>query len=108
MNLPTVRPTLDNRYLLVEPFRVDQTFVVPAGYQTNGANIPRLFWWLIPPFKPKYLPAIIVHDFLCDKERYKEADDLFEQMLFAIETSWRTRLMVKAVRLYHRVRYGTQ
>jgi len=109
MTFPVVSPTKDDRYMLDRPYRITPSLVIPAGYKTNGANIPRLLWFIVPPFKPKYLPAVIVHDFLCDKDRYKEADDMFEQMLLMqIEDSFRTRMMVRVVRLYHRVRYGVK
>jgi len=107
MIMPEVKPTLDNRYILARPYILDGGLVIPAGYKTNGANIPRLFWFIIPPFKPKYLPAVIIHDFLCDKEQYKKADELFAKYLLNIENSWKTRAMIKAVKLYHFIRYKT-
>jgi hypothetical protein len=79
---------------------------VPRGYETNGANIPRIFWGVIPPFKPKYLPAVIVHDYLCDLEQYALADRFFEDMLLKIENSFKTRVMIFTVRLYHKIKYG--
>jgi len=103
---PIFYPTRDNKVILVKPFRVSKEFVIPAGYKSNGANIPRLFWWFIPPFKPKYLPAVIAHDWLCDKERYKEADEMFEKLLLEIEDSFKTRVMIRAVKLYHKIFYG--
>jgi len=101
-----ITPTHNNRFILKKPFRIEN-IQIPKGYKTNGANIPRIFWWFIPPFKPKYLPAVIVHDYLCDKDKYTLADDLFEKILVDyIENSFRTRIMVKAVRLYHKIKYG--
>lgn len=51
---------------------------IPEGYTTNGADIPRIFWSIYPPFKPKYLKAIVLHDYLCDEAKsgqdYKHAD----------------------------------
>jgi len=49
---------------------------------------------------------VVVHDFLCNKERYKEADWYFEKILFSVEKSFVTKAMVVAVKLYHKVRYG--
>lgn len=34
---------------------------VPAGYETDGASVPRHFYWLIPRFEDA-LPAAIAHD----------------------------------------------
>jgi hypothetical protein len=102
-NLCKVSPTYGNRYVLL-----DQYMMVPAGYKTNGANIPMIFWWVTPPFKPEYLPAVIVHDYLCDEELYSEADKYFESILYKIDKNWKTWLMVKFVKLYHRIKYGVK
>jgi hypothetical protein len=39
--------------------------LVPAGYQSDFASVPRLFWRLFPPGGP-YRAAAVVHDWLCD------------------------------------------
>ena len=101
---PKLEATSDNKYRLLEEFRCGD-IVVPKGYVTNGADIPRLFWFIVPPFKPKFMHAILVHDYLCDLDRYKEADDCFEKLLFRVEKSIVTRLMVFAVKWYHKLRY---
>ncbi len=108
MQVPIFYPTRDNKVVLAKDFEVKKLFVIPAGYKSNGANIPRLFWWLIPPFKPKYLPAVIVHDYLCDLEKYEVADVFFEELLLDTEDSFKTRLMIRAVKLYHRFKYGVK
>jgi hypothetical protein len=36
--------------------------VIPAGFITDGASIPRVLWWLISPFGP-LLEGAILHDF---------------------------------------------
>ena len=41
--------------------------VVPAGYRTDFASIPRIFWRLMPP-GGQYREAAVVHDYLCDVE----------------------------------------
>lgn len=38
---------------------------VPAGYLTDGASVPRIFWNVIPPWG-KYGQAAVVHDILCE------------------------------------------
>jgi len=98
----------DGNVMLVTDF-IYRNIKVPAGYVTNGANIPRIFWSVIPPFSPQLLPAVIVHDYLCDKEAYALADKAFEQMLRELEVSvWKRVVMVCAVKWYHRIRYGVK
>ena len=100
-----VTPTIDNKFKLVNKFYISGIFI-RKGYKTNGANIPRILWIIVPPFKPKYLPAIIVHDYLCDIEQYKKADKVFEETLLEIEDSFITKSMIKCVKFYHKIRYG--
>lgn len=54
-------------YRLVEPYvheGNDQTFVVPAGFKTDLATVPRIFWSLLPP-QGAYEAAAVLHDYLC-------------------------------------------
>lgn len=106
-----ISPTPDNRYIIrrsIEYTFKGKNIKVPSGYKTNGANIPRFFWWFIPPFKPKNLPAVILHDYLCDLEDYKLADDVFEEVLNKINKGFKSNIMIHAVRIYHRIRYGVK
>jgi hypothetical protein len=38
---------------------------VPAGYLTDGASVPKIFWNIIPPWGI-YGQAAVVHDLLCE------------------------------------------
>ena len=38
-------------------------FVVPAGFPTDFATVPRVVVWLVPPFG-RYTAAAILHDWL--------------------------------------------
>lgn len=38
---------------------------VPAGFLTDGASVPRPFWWLLPPWS-SYGQAAVMHDLLCE------------------------------------------
>lgn len=39
--------------------------IVPKGYTTDGASIPKVFWWLLSPFE-SYFKCCVLHDYLCD------------------------------------------
>ena len=39
------------------------TITAPAGFETDFASVPRLFWRIVPPWG-RYSPAAVVHDFL--------------------------------------------
>ncbi|MDD2290685.1 MAG: DUF1353 domain-containing protein [Aliarcobacter sp.] len=100
---PTLQPTKTNKFVLTEEYRY-KCIKIPIGYETNGADIPRPFGLIIQPFSPKYLPAILVHDFLIEKATNSFdiciANEYFEEMLLIIEDSYKTKIMIIAVKLY--------
>lgn len=104
VDYPHIQATHNNTYVLLKDFEAHGV-VVPAGYETNGADVPQAFWWVIPPFKPKYMHSIVVHDYLCDLSEYVLADEIFEKMLFEVEISFKTKAMVFFVKIYHNVKY---
>lgn len=59
-------------------------FHVPAGFESDGASLPRIFWRLLGhPFSMDYLREAILHDFfyrLQDVSR-KVADQLFFELI---------------------------
>lgn len=46
------------------------TFIVPVGFVTDFASVPRLLWWLFPP-RGKHTKAAVLHDYL-----YREAPEV--------------------------------
>jgi len=101
-----VRPMHKDRYKLLKEFRY-KDIIVPVGFETNGADIPRIFWSLLPPNRADYLPAVIIHDYLCDLAEYKKADEYFEMILKDLEIKHITRkVMVSTVTFYHKIKYG--
>lgn len=70
-------------------------YVIPRGFETDGASVPRPLWWLYPPFGQDYEPAAILHDYLyAHAEQYPgsdqghlsrgEADALFLEAMAAL------------------------
>lgn len=109
MNRVILKPFLKDRFELVEDYRY-KDITVPKGYQTNGADIPRLFWSIFPPNSPEYLSAVVVHDYLCDEAKskadYKYADKMLYEMMIALEVSkWKCTVFYLACRAYHKIRY---
>jgi len=102
-----LEPNINNLFTVMKEVRY-KDIVVPNGYKTNGANIPRIFWLIVPPFKPKYLPAVIFHDYLCGLGDYALADKIFEELLLNIENSIVTRYMICAVKIYHKFKYNKE
>ncbi|MBE3030102.1 DUF1353 domain-containing protein [Campylobacter sp. RM9344] len=103
---PILKPFDRDRFELVEDYAYG-IVTIPKGYRTNGANVPRIFWSIFPPNSPEYLSAIVVHDYLCDKERYKLADKVLKQMMIALNVAkWKIYTFYFACRVYHKLKYG--
>lgn len=81
---------------------------VPAGFITDLASIPRIFWNILPPFG-EYTKASIIHDYMYTTHcRPKEvADKIFlEAMEVLGVASWRRNLMYYAVKYFGSSSYG--
>jgi len=110
---PILKPMFGNRWNLVEDFKINGV-TIPKGYITNGANVPRSLWGLLPPNKSDFMSGIIYHDFMCDKEKYKGADDGLELILNSIlhlkelektdniEDRLQVKMIMSGVRVYHK------
>jgi hypothetical protein len=91
-----------------------QWVTVPAGYLTDGASVPRVFWSLLPPWGT-YGQAAVVHDLLCEylsivdhgqvqaitRER---ADQIFNEAMRVLGVPQATRLSIsEGVKFYRLV-----
>lgn len=120
MDKPILKPLSKNLFEVVEEYCVvldcSDVICVPCGYKTNGADIPRLFWRIYPPNSPEYMPAVVVHDYLCDqadeltdkkerKQAFLYADKAFNEILGRLGVRFLKRqLFYRAVRLHHLIR----
>lgn len=110
------RVTQSFRYYLSE----DQPNVwgyVPAGFLSDGASVPRPFWWFIPPWGA-YGQAAVLHDILCETKTMfkdnlpykidrKQADYIFRDAMKATQVNVVLRtVMFWAVRLWGEYGWG--
>ena len=101
----SVTPLKGNKYKVIKKI-VYKDIVVPAGYRTDGANIPRILWSFVPPNKSDLLPAVIIHDYICDQRQYKKADNYFEDVLKSLSVNKTLiKILVTGVRVWHKVAY---
>lgn len=70
-----------------------EVFVVPSGFTTDFASVPRPVVWLIPTYGV-YTPAAILHDYLCESAASDDpllsradADGLFRRSLRELDVS---------------------
>jgi len=96
-----VHPTR-NGWVVVKDIKYKE-LIIPIGYYTNGANIPRMLWRLIPPNDPIVFPGVVVHDYLCDRRDYILADNYLEEILIASKVPmWKRKSIVSGVKFYTR------
>lgn len=105
MDRVVVQPIDKDKFRVYKDFKC-YGYVVPAGFVTNGANIPRVFWSLFPPNSPEYLSAVVLHDYMCAKRdvfTYEEADEMFHIAMLEIGVSkWKADLFYFWVKWYHK------
>jgi hypothetical protein len=102
-------------FRLTAPFRYVSSLgeiKVPAGFVTDGASIPRVFWNIFDPYGP-YLKAAVVHDYLyspLNDDYYRgEADCIFKEAMYNMGIGWPTRETIyRAVRLFGRSSFKAQ
>jgi hypothetical protein len=65
-----------DNYELVDDVAVNlpfgQSITIPAGYTTDFATVPQLFWSLCPPHGLAAMPSI-VHDFMYDNRLFEDS-----------------------------------
>lgn len=84
-------------YKTLEPFIYDNSspgiclrIIVPAGFETDFASIPRIFWVILPPFG-QYTKAAVVHDFMYkekDSPRREICDAVLLEIMAELNTPW--------------------
>lgn len=99
------------KWVLDEDFTIEvsgNVLIVPKGFKTDLASIPRVLWWVIPPFG-KHNEASVVHDYLYKTHTYPQAkcDKIFLAILrmYGVNVLIRTILYV-GVRLFGFIKYN--
>ena len=101
-----LQPLKSHKFKVVKPIKY-KDLLIPFGFRTDGASVPRIFWSFFPPNRTDYLPCAIIHDYLCDLGEYRKADERFKQCLEELRVDRFSRvIMYLAVRLYHKIKYG--
>lgn len=74
----------------------NRTFVVPKGFITDGASVPRALWRIAPPMTGTHAEAAVLHDYLYSLDcltrfTHHEADKIFLDAMQGMGTSWFVR-----------------
>jgi len=83
------------------------TIVVPSGFVTDFASVPRVLWSIFPKWGV-YGPASIIHDYLyfSHEKTREEADYIFyEGMLVLGIKKWKAKILYNAVKIFGKDNY---
>jgi hypothetical protein len=83
---------------------------VPPRFVTDFASVPRMLWWLFPPYHEHYGKAAVIHDFLyvIGLGDRKWADKEFLAAMKVLKApAWKRYTMYWAVRLFGKSGYGS-
>lgn len=108
-----LEPVGSNEWRLVSSFTYyvrdknsNEKITVPAGFVTDFASVPRIFWNILPPWG-QYGKAAIIHDYLYYTKEYpkKKADRIFLEAMKVLNVPLATRtIMYSAVVLFGKAR----
>lgn len=92
------------RWVLISPLVYDgsKKYVVPKGFETDGASIPRIAWWFCHPMDGNHAKPSVLHDYLCETSyNQPHTDKIFLEAMEANGVGWLKRtVMFNSVRLY--------
>jgi len=114
------------QFKLIEPFEYHigeypaptplHIIKVPAGYITDFASIPRVFWPIVSPVD-EYAKAAVIHDWLHVRGYFSRTttDDIFNEAMKVLNVpDWKRRIVYNAVKYFsgyawrrNRKKYGT-
>jgi hypothetical protein len=86
----------------IPPLYQRQGIVVPKGFVTDFASIPRAFWSLLPPIGRYGYPALF-HDYVYWDQTLKrvEADAVFRDTMVELTVpAWKRSILFYAVRIF--------
>ena len=93
------------QWILLEDYRYYH-ITVPAGFRTDLASVPRIFWSLVSP--SEIAEAAVIHDFIYSKSSHtrKECDEIIYDMCKTRIGKLRAYLVYLAVRIGGGKAYG--
>lgn len=79
-----------------------EIIIVPAGFITDFASIPRIFWSILPP-TGRYGKAAIIHDWCYQYGFYnrQRSDEIFLEGMKVLKVKqWKYKIIYYSVRLF--------
>ena len=79
----------------------DDFVIVPNGFITDFASVPRGLWNIFPP-DGEYTQSAVLHDFMCVTGLKSRADKVFYESMGVLGVpGWKRSMMFFFVRMFH-------
>ena len=109
-----VEPINNRQWELIDEFSYytnlfdkSTTIIVPKGFITDFASVPRFLWSIFPPWD-KYGKAAVLHDYLYSYQIFerKICDRIFYEAMTVLGVPWwKRKVMYLAVRVFGESHY---
>ena len=94
----------ENTWELLAPLVYEGSIkrIVPKGFKTDFASVPRAVWWFCPPAAGNHAEPAVLHDYMCETcPDQAQTDRIFLEAMVANDVGWFKRtIMFNAVRAY--------
>lgn len=104
---PCLYPFVDYDFTICQDFHYNiegKDYLIPAGFTTDLASIPKILWSIYSPNKANTIPAAVIHDYLyfCPGEMARsEADSIFyDALIYKHVGAWTAYKYWSAVRVF--------
>lgn len=79
-----------------------EIIIVPAGFKTDFASVPRIAWMFCPPVAGNHAEPAVLHDYLCENSHDQpHTDRMFLEAMAANGVGWFKRhVMYLSVMFY--------
>jgi len=96
-------------WYVLEDTKIDK-YIIPKGFETDGASIPRILWSITGcPIKGKYSIAAVLHDYLYSREAnvsFEDANKAFYRNMRRTGVSkFKAKYMYLAVKYFGKLHY---
>lgn len=77
--------------------------VVPKGFKTDFASVPRICWSVFPPYG-RYAKAAVVHDFLCEVNHLQNGRETYNakellQVDYDVSRAYADKVFLEAMKV---------
>jgi hypothetical protein len=77
---------------------IDTEILVPAGFKTDFASIPRIFWAILPPWDVEYGKPAVIHDYLYRRHEYAKRAEFKRGNIRYQNRKWADKIFLRGMK----------